>query len=92
MPIYEFEGNSLSGKLPLSIHAQFSSEGDHRENCYIGPGPFCGDFGYIEIGDGSNVQENVVIHTFPEQTARLQETATSATAPSSTAPRSGKMC
>jgi len=28
------------------------------ENCYIGPGAVLrGDFGYIEIGDGSNVQE-----------------------------------
>ena len=42
------------------------------ENCYIGPGAVLrGDFGYIEIGDGSNIQENCVIHTFPEQTARL---------------------
>ncbi|HSR10942.1 MAG TPA: DapH/DapD/GlmU-related protein, partial [Thermodesulfobacteriota bacterium] len=42
------------------------------ENCYIGPGAVLrGDFGYIEIGDGSNVQENAVIHTFPEITARL---------------------
>ena len=42
------------------------------ENCYIGPGAVLrGDFGYVEIGDGSNVQENAVIHTFPEQTARL---------------------
>ena len=34
--------------------------------CYIGPGASLrGDLGRIVVGDGSNVQDNCVIHTFP---------------------------
>ena len=74
MPIYEFEGKrpkvgETSFVLPTAVLVGGVIIG---ENCYIGPGAVLrGDFGYVEIGDGSNVQENAVIHTFPEQTARL---------------------
>lgn len=35
-------------------------------NCYIGPGAVLrGDFGRIIIGEGSNVQDNCVIHSYP---------------------------
>ena len=35
-------------------------------NCYIGPGAVLrGDFGRILIGQGSNVQDTCVIHSFP---------------------------
>jgi phenylacetic acid degradation protein len=36
--------------------------------CYVGPGASLrGDFGRIILGEGSNVQDNCVIHTFPGQ-------------------------
>lgn len=36
-------------------------------NCYIGPGAVLrGDFGRIVIGEGSNVQDNCVIHSYPQ--------------------------
>ena len=35
-------------------------------HCYIGPGAVIrGDFGRISIGEGSNVQETCVLHSFP---------------------------
>jgi phenylacetic acid degradation protein len=74
MPIYEFEGKRPKVGEASFVHpcAVLIGGVTIGENCYIGPGAVLrGDFGYIEIGDGSNVQENVVIHTFPEQTARL---------------------
>lgn len=35
-------------------------------DCYIGPGASLrGDFGRIVVGDGANVQDNCVLHSFP---------------------------
>ena len=48
--------------------------GDVRvgNNCYIGHGVILrGDYGTIEIGDGSAVEEGVVIHAPPGQTCRI---------------------
>ncbi len=37
-------------------------------NCYIGPGAkIRGDYGEIEIGDYSNIEENCVIHARPDE-------------------------
>ena len=74
MPLYEFEGKRPKVGETSFVHPAAVLVGGVTigENCYIGPGAVLrGDFGYVEIGDGSNVQENAVIHTFPEQTARL---------------------
>ena len=44
------------------------------KKCFIGAGAVLrGDFGKITIGDGSNVQENCVIHVSPEQEVRVEE-------------------
>src|SRR4030043_2325004 len=74
MPLYEFEGKRPKVGETSFVHPAAVLIGGVTigENCYLGPGAVLrGDFGYIEIGDGSNIQENGVIHTFPEQTARL---------------------
>jgi carbonic anhydrase/acetyltransferase-like protein (isoleucine patch superfamily) len=74
MPIYEFEGKRPKIGQTSFVHPAAVVIGGVTvgENCYIGPGAVLrGDFGYIEVGDGSNIQENCVIHTFPGQTARL---------------------
>ncbi len=74
MPCYEFEGKRPRVGPTSFIHPTAVLVGGVTigENCYIGPGAVLrGDFGFIEIGDGSNVQENAVIHTFPGITARL---------------------
>jgi phenylacetic acid degradation protein len=37
-------------------------------HCYIGPGASLrGDFGTIVVGDGVNIQDNCVLHCFPER-------------------------
>ncbi|MFI4879971.1 MAG: transferase hexapeptide repeat family protein [Steroidobacterales bacterium] len=44
--------------------------------CYIGPcASLRGDFGRIVIGNGSNVQDSCVLHTFPARTTLLGEEA-----------------
>ena len=74
MSIYEFEGKRPQIGETSFVHPAAVLIGGVTigENCYIGPGAVLrGDFGYIEVDDGSNIQENCVIHTFPEVTARL---------------------
>ena len=35
-------------------------------NCYVGPcASLRGDFGHIEIGEGSNIQDSCILHGFP---------------------------
>jgi carbonic anhydrase/acetyltransferase-like protein (isoleucine patch superfamily) len=44
------------------------------EKCFIGAGAVLrGDYGSIVIGDGSNVQENCVLHAQPDTTATIEE-------------------
>ncbi|GAH66772.1 unnamed protein product, partial [marine sediment metagenome] len=53
--------------------------GDVRvgDNCYIGHGAILrGDYGAIEIGNGSAIEEGVIIHVFPEETCRIGEKVT----------------
>ena len=72
MPLYEFEGKRPKGGETSFVDpcAVLIGGVTIGENCYIGPGAALrGGFGYIEIEDGSNVQENCVIHTFPDAKA-----------------------
>lgn len=76
MPLYEFEG-----KVPRLASSSFV----HPDaiiigaviiggKCFIGAGAVLrGDYGRIEIGDGSNVQENCVIHAQPDTIASIGE-------------------
>ena len=53
--------------------------GDVRvgNSCYIGHGAILrGDYGTIEIGDGTAVEEGVVIHAPPKQICRIGEKVT----------------
>ena len=44
--------------------------------CYIGPGASLrGDFGRIVIAEGSNVQDNCIIHGFPQKETVLEQGA-----------------
>ena len=41
--------------------------------CYVGPGAVLrGDFGRVRIGEGSNVQETCVVHSFPNRDVTLE--------------------
>ncbi|MDA8234178.1 MAG: gamma carbonic anhydrase family protein [Clostridia bacterium] len=74
MAIYEFEGKRPEIHATTFVHPEATIIGDViiGTNCYIGPGArIRGDWGTIKIGDGSNVQENCVIHAAPDKEAVL---------------------
>ena len=53
--------------------------GDVRvgDECYIGHGTILrGDYGTIEIGNGTSIEEGVVVHAPPEDTCRIGERVT----------------
>ncbi|MBU2497555.1 MAG: gamma carbonic anhydrase family protein [Proteobacteria bacterium] len=68
MALYEFEGKSPVVDPEAFVHPDAVLIGDVLvgAGCYIGAGAVLrGDIGSVKIGNGSNVQENCVIHTFP---------------------------
>lgn len=70
MPYYEFEGKIPSVDPEAFVHPQSVLIGDVRieAGCFIGAGAVLrGDFGSIMIQSGSNIQENCVLHTFPDK-------------------------
>ncbi len=72
MSFYEFEGKRPYADTEAFVHPQAVLIGDVivEAGCYIGAGAVLrGDIGYIRVGRGSNVQENCVIHTFPDKPA-----------------------
>ncbi len=74
MPFYEFEGKKPSINSEAFIHPEAVLIGDVEidAGCYVGAGAVLrGDIGSIRIGEGSNVQENCVIHTFPDKSTIL---------------------
>src|SRR2546430_4753451 len=76
--IYEFNGYIPVIHESSFIHSQAVVTGNViiGRNVYIGPGAAIrGDWGEIIIEDGSNVQENCIIHMFPGLTVRLMEAA-----------------
>lgn len=47
------------------------------KNCYIGPGArIRADYGSIRIGDGTAIEENVVIHARPDDTTNIGNNVT----------------
>ena len=47
------------------------------DNCYIGHGAILrGDYGYIEIGDGSAVEEGVIIYAAPNEMCTIVKNVT----------------
>lgn len=74
MPFYEFEGKRPLISRDVFIHPDAIVMGDVtiETGCYVGAGAVLrGDIGSIKIGKGSNVQENCVIHTFPDKATIL---------------------
>lgn len=74
MGIYQFEGKKPSIGKGTYVHPEATIIGDVTigEDCYIAAGACLrGDWGAIEVGAGSNIQENAVVHVFPEKKATL---------------------
>jgi carbonic anhydrase/acetyltransferase-like protein (isoleucine patch superfamily) len=70
MPIYEFENKIPKIAESSYVHPQAAIIGDVEiaEDCFIGAGAVLrGDFGRINIGRGTSIQENCVIHVGIEE-------------------------
>ena len=79
MALFRFEGKApLIGRdTYVSESAQVIGEVIIGDNCYIGHGAIIrGDYGRIEIGSGTAVEEGVVIHVRPEGLCSIGEKAT----------------
>jgi len=75
MPWYEFEGKRPTVDPSAFVHPDAVLIGSViiDAGCYVGAGAVLrGDIGTIRIGRGSNVQENCVIHTFPDRETVLE--------------------
>lgn len=74
MPSYAFEGRKPRIGKTSFVHKEAVLIGKVTigEGCYVAAGAVLrGDWGEIEVGDGSNIQENVVIHARPGSVTRL---------------------
>jgi phenylacetic acid degradation protein len=74
MPFYEFENMIPVAHKEAFIHPDAVLIGDVKVDaeCYVGAGAVLrGDIGCIRIGKGSNVQDNCVLHTFPNTAVML---------------------
>jgi phenylacetic acid degradation protein len=70
MPFYAYQGIIPVVGTDTFVHPTASLIGDVivGKQCYIGPSASLrGDFGRIIIGDGSNIQDNCVLHSFPSE-------------------------
>lgn len=72
---YKFKGFTPVVPKDTFVHPQAVLIGNVilGHGCYIGPGASLrGDFGKIVVGDGANVQDNCIIHSFPGQGAVIE--------------------
>jgi phenylacetic acid degradation protein len=75
MPVYTFEGRKPKIGRTSYVHPMAVVIGKViiGEQCFIGAGAVLrGDWGEIHIGDGSNIQENAVLHAGPEALTVLE--------------------
>ncbi len=74
MPQYEFEGKRPWVDAQAFVHPLAVLIGDVtiEAGCYVGAGAVLrGDIGSVKLGKGSNIQENCVVHTFPDRTTMV---------------------
>lgn len=75
MPIYAIDNFIPVIKENTYVHPSAEIIGDViiEENCYIAAGAVLrGDFGRIYVGHHSNVQDNCVLHSFPDKDCHLE--------------------
>jgi len=75
VPIYAIDNFTPVIKQNTYVHPSAEIIGDViiEENCYIGPGAVLrGDFGRIHVSHHSNVQDNCVLHSFPDKDCFLE--------------------
>ena len=74
MPIYSFEGRKprIAESAYISPSALVIGDVSIGERCYIGHGAILrGDYGSIEIGDETAVEEGVIVHARPGDRATI---------------------
>ena len=79
MALYEFDGKRPHVPDDSFVHPQASLIGDIEigHECLIAPGvSIRADFGPVKIGNHSNVQDNTVIHVFPNSRVVIEEDVT----------------
>ena len=72
---YEFKGfvPVIPEDTFVHPHAMLIGNVILGDGCYIGPGASLrGDFGRIVVGDGANVQDNCILHSFPGRDAVVE--------------------
>lgn len=75
MPVYAIDNLIPVVKASSYVHPSAEIIGDViiEEYCYIGPGAVLrGDFGRIYVAHHSNIQDNCVLHSFPDKDCVLQ--------------------
>ncbi|MHA2204705.1 MAG: gamma carbonic anhydrase family protein [Candidatus Thorarchaeota archaeon] len=79
MAIFEFEGQAprIGETSYISHSASVIGKVTIGEQCYIAPGAVVkGDYGEIVIGDGTSVQDNVIIHARPDEKTTIGSNVT----------------
>ena len=74
MPIYSFEGRTprISPTAFVDPSAVIIGKVYIGDGCYVAPGAVMrGDWGEVVMREGSNLQDNCVIHARPEETTYL---------------------
>ena len=77
--LYKFEGRqpTIGKDTYVSELAQVIGDVVIENNCYIGHGAILrGDYGHIEIGSGTAVEEGVIIHAPPDHFNRIGKRVT----------------
>lgn len=78
MPVYEINGIVPAVDPSSYVHPTASLIGDVivGPGCYIGPGASMrGDFGRLVMGGGCNLQDNCIVHGFPNTDTVLEPDA-----------------
>jgi len=79
MALYEFDGKKPFVPLDSFVHPQAVLIGDVKigHECLIAPGASIrADFGPVVIGDRCSIQDNAVIHVFPDSTVTIGDDVT----------------
>ena len=79
MALYEFDGKRPQVPPDSFVHPNASLIGDVKigHECLIAPGvSIRADFGPVSIGDHSSIQDNAVIHVFPDSVVTIGEDVT----------------
>ena len=74
MPVYAFENHRpiIAATTYIAPSAQIIGRVTIGERCYIGHGAILrGDFGFIEIGDETAIEEGVIVHSRPDERTRI---------------------